>query len=107
LLGELADQGEDLQAEVEGLGHPDLDDGEEIREVLLDNLETSRKNVQDTIDALEDIDDDDFADEFADVFLDVDDPDLKEALEDVGRDGEEIIELIEDNAECEPIVFDN
>ena len=98
----------DFLEEVETLGQPDIEDGDEIVNAVRQFVEDELEMVDDAREELDDLDEegDDLANAADDIFVNMDFTDFLPILEDAESDeADDIIELIEDDQECASFLF--
>lgn len=98
----------DYLEEIEKMGQPDVDGGDEIVKAVKQFVEDELEVIEKAREDLEDLDEEgeDLIFAVDDVFADMEFADLRELLEDSDSDdADEIIELIEDDEECASFLF--
>lgn len=98
----------DYLEDVETLGQPDIEDGDEIVNAVRQFVEEELEVVEEAREDLDDLDEegDDLANAADDIFIEMDFTDFLPILEDAESDeADDIIELIEDDEECASFLF--
>ena len=100
---------DDFVAEVETIGKPDIEGGDEVIDAINEHAEDEKEQISDFRKAVEDIDEDDeddFIDAVFDAMDDVEDIDLRDRFEDIEEDEvDDLIDDIDDTGDCGPILF--
>jgi|GEM_PF-2803327 len=107
-LDDYRDALEEFEAALKDAGQPDVRDGDKVVDAILEFLASEREALDDAEDELDDLDqeDEDLILAIDELFLDIEFADLLELLEDSdARDGDDIIELIDENEDCAGFLF--
>jgi len=95
--------------EVEAVGKPDIDGGDEGIEAIRDHADDEKKAIDDFRDDVNDLDiddEDDFRDEVVEILSEGPDLDLRERLEDIEADEvDQLVESIDADSDCSAALF--
>jgi hypothetical protein len=107
-LDDYRDALDDFEEQVKDAGKPDVRDGDKVRQALMDFIAEERKALDRAEKDVKKLDEDgeDLIFAVDDVFYDIEFADLLAILEDSdARDGDDIIDLIDENDDCAGYLF--
>ncbi len=101
-----------FKADFEKLGQPDIDGGSSVREAFLANFKSVEKDIDSAIKKVKalDTDTDDFEEDVFEVFDEIEDENFRDVLEKLADEKDdvwEIVDLIDEDADCAAVIFDD